>query len=147
MKNVHSSIYPTHKPDAIGLHYKWFKIQTQCTKRFTNDGEDWHLEWLGQSVRRRKRDHETCARFYRGMEHSLHVCLSMRYTRSRLQSSMRLLAVTKARTSPNQLNNFNVSADSPTPQPPPPVSNVYICMTSALSPLFTLIGVSTLIFV
>ncbi len=98
---------------------------------------------LGQSGRHRKKGHETYARFYRGMEHYLHMYQSMSITRSRLQSSTRLLAATKPRASPNQLNNFNVSAESHTRQPPPPtpVSNVYVCMTSALPPLFTLIGV------
>ncbi len=54
------------------------------------------------------------------MEHYLHMCQSMRNTRSRLQSSPRLLAPTKAKASPNQLNNFNVSTESHTRQPPPP---------------------------
>ncbi len=62
-------------------------------------------------------------------------------TRSRPQSSPRLLAATKARASPNQLNNFNVSAESHTRQHPTLVSNVYVCMTSALPPVFILIGV------
>ncbi len=70
---------------------------------------------LGQSVRHRKRDHETYARFYRDMEHNLHMHQSMRKTRSRLQSSTRLLAVTKAMASLNQLTNFNSSAESHIP--------------------------------
>ncbi len=45
------------------------------------------------------------------------------------------------RASPNQLNNLNVSAESHTRQPPICVSNVYVCMTSALPPVFILIGV------
>ncbi len=47
------------------------------------------------------------------------MCQSIRNTRSRVRSSTRLLAATKARASPNQLNNFNVSAKSHTPQPLP----------------------------
>ncbi len=67
------------------------------------------------------------------MEHYLHMCQLMRNTRSQLQSSTRLLAATKARASPNQLNNFNVSAESPSLLPhhphicttPPPPINVW----------------------
>ncbi len=58
-----------------------------------------------------------CARFYRGMEHYLHIHQSMRNNRSRLQSSTRILAATKARASPDQLNHFNVSSESHTTQP------------------------------
>ncbi len=74
---------------------------------------------LRQSVRHRKRDHETYVWFHRGMEHHLHMCQSMCNTRSRLQSSTRLLAATKARASPNQINKFSPESHSRQPPPPP----------------------------
>ncbi len=68
------------------------------------------------------------------MEHYLRMFQSMRNTQSRRQSSTRLLAATKARASPNQLNNFNVGAESHTrqlqtldsnPPPTPPLICFY----------------------
>ncbi len=85
--------------------------------------------WLGQNIRHWKRDHITYARFYRGTEHCLHMCQLTRNTRSRLQSSTRLLVTTKARASLNQLNNFNASAESHTrqqQQPPSPLSPMFM---------------------
>ncbi len=84
-----------------------------------------------------------------GMEHYIYMYQSMRKTRSRLQGSTRLLAATKARASPNQLNNFNASARKSQilQLHSPPVSNAYAYMISALPPALTLIGFSTLLFV
>ncbi len=84
--------------------------------------------------------HQAYGRFYRGMEH---MCQSMCNTRSRLQSSTRLLTAMKARASPNQLINFNASPERIHP-PPPTMSNVYVDMTSALVPVFKLISIPTL---
>ncbi len=72
-----------------------------------------------------------------GMEHYIHMYQSMCKTRSRLQGSTRLLAATKARAPPNQLNHFNASARKSQilQLHSPPVSNAYAYMISALPPV------------
>ncbi len=63
--------------------------------------------------------------------------------RSRHLGSTPLLVREEGKRSPQPVNNI----PTPAPIPPPPVSNVLINMTSALPPKFTLVYISTALFV